>query len=325
MPAAPDHNDPFLSHSQPQGRKQQTLGRDQSKTFKATTQKARKVFPVHSGGHSLANSCCLVLLPLLEFVILVSLFLFLHYKFPTLTWSVVFACLLGSCVMVVLSLLARSNLGFYFALGISCIVACVLATLLGIFGYHQFMRDFWWMSTGRHYTSLDATTPAASRGDASWLHFNNGTKVDSARSVGFRDGAVYCAAPVLNAATATRVHYWAVGKDCCQKRSSFACDDAADLGASSAVVLMEGTSPFTAQETLDHVHYLRAIRQAEAAFDLVSADGALLLKWVRDPKAISWQLLNNGFLLLGVGAAAEFIISLILFCFLPQPNKAELP
>lgn len=323
MPTALEHNDPFLSHSQPHKGQSQKVNKTINKTLIKSTVKK----PAHKKeGSSLADCCCLVLLPWLEFVIITSLFLFLHTRASTFTWVFVFTCLVGSFVMIALALLGRRNLGYYYALGVSCIVACVLAACLGMIGYQQYMRDFWWMNTGRHYTALTATTPAAARSDASWLHFGNGSRVDTAKSVGFRDGSVYCAAPVLDDTQSTRVNYWAVGQDCCLKISGFSCDDAMELGAESAVVLLGEIGGFTAREKSDHAHYLRAIRQAEAAHGLVSADGALLLRWVRDPKEIRWQLLNNGLWLLGVGAAFELVLSLVLSTTLPRPNKAaELP
>jgi len=176
----------------------------------------------------------------------------------------VICCSVISGGLIAIALYGKRDMGWHFVLGVSCLAACLLAVWLGSVGYQWYMREYWWMQTGRHYTDLNATTSAQSRNDASWLHFRNGSRVDTMKAVGYRDGEVFCVAPVLSANQVTRVEYWAIGKDCCQKRSAFTCDDAGDPVAQSALAML-------GEDFVDREAYQRAVRQAEAAYKLASA------------------------------------------------------
>lgn len=318
-------NDPFLSHSG-QNKKKDTFVRP--KTSKPQTKQAQ----VHAWagnkkdvGRDVAQGCSLVFVPLLEFILVFSLFLFGHWRVPLLTWLTVMCCFTVSAVMITVSLLGQSReTGFHFALGVSCIVACVLAVCMGSFAYHAYMEQYWWMETGRHYANLNATSPAGSHLDGSLLHFHDTSAVDTTKAVGFRDGTVYCVAPVLDDTQSKRVEYWAVGKDCCDQRGDFLCDDASDPTASNAVVILGGTMLLPGQEQTRNKHWIRAVREAEAAHDLASSEGAMLVRWVRDPVTIQDQLHSSGVMLLGVGAALELVVAVILMCVLPRPSRKPL-
>lgn len=215
-----------------------------------------------------------------------------------------------------MALYGTRDIGWCFVLGVSCGVACILAIWFGSTGYQWYMREFWWMEIGRHYTELDATTSAQSRNDASWLHFKEGSHVDTMKTVGYRDGSIYCVAPVLSVNQVTRVEYWAIGKDCCQKRSGFTCGDAGKPGAQSAIALL-------GKDFVEKALYLRAVRQAEATYKLASAEGALLVQWVRDPKSIRDGLLRSGVYMLLLGAAMDLIVSIVLMCAMPRPHGKD--
>eukprot|EP00746_Dinoflagellata_sp_MGD_P163376 gnl/MRDRNA2_/MRDRNA2_91369_c0_seq1.p1 gnl/MRDRNA2_/MRDRNA2_91369_c0~~gnl/MRDRNA2_/MRDRNA2_91369_c0_seq1.p1 ORF type:complete len:375 (+),score=28.58 gnl/MRDRNA2_/MRDRNA2_91369_c0_seq1:87-1127(+) len=308
-------NDPFLSHSQKQSRKQPQ--RNQS----ATTGKYHHSHLRHDSYNAYGDCCqgvLLILVPLFVFILITCLFLYAHHVVPNLTWFTVFSTFLCSGGLCAMALYGTRDIGWCFVLGTSCGVACILAIWWGSTGYQWYMREFWWMEIGRHYTELNATTSAQSRSDASWLHFHLGSHVDTTKTVGYRGagrgaGAVYCVAPVLSANQLTRVEYWAIGKDCCQKRSGFTCDEAGNPGAQSAVAML-------GQDFIDQDFYQRAIRQAESAYKLASAEGAMLVHWVSDPKSIRDGLLWQGGALLLMGAAMELVIGIILACAMPRPH-----
>lgn len=265
------------------------------------------------------EDCCsgilLVLLPVLVFLLITCFFLYVHYAAPFVTWLTVFCCFLCCSGLIIMSLYGTRDLGWFYVVGVSSIVACVLAIWLGSVGYQWYMREFWWMEVGRHYTDLNATTSAQSRSDGSWLHFNKGSTVDTMRPVGYRDGtgSVFCVAPVLSANQMTRVEYWAIGKDCCQKRSGFTCGEAGNPGAQSAIAML-------GQDFVDRASYLRAVHQAEATYKFASAEGALLIQWVSDPKSIRNSLLFRGMTLLAFGALIEFAIAILFAFCLPRPH-----
>jgi len=309
-------NDPFLTHTTPQQQPQR-----QQKTYSTASTKARESKYQHAHRQYARHNICddwwkgilLVVLPLLVFLLITCLWLYVHYALPLATWLAIFCCFLCSGGLIAIALYGTKDLGWAFVLGVSCSVACLLALWFGSVGYQWYMREFWWMEIGRHYTDLNATTSAMSRSDASWLYFRNESKVDTMKAVGYRDGAVFCVAPVLSANQVTRVEYWAIGKDCCQKRSGFTCGEAGHIGAHSAIA-MRG------QDFVDKASYLRAVRQAEASYKLASAEGALLVRWVSNPKSIRDGLLWSGLWILLLGALMELIIASILACAIPRPH-----
>lgn len=226
---------------------------------------------------------------------------------------------------------SSGDMGWYYVLSVSLLVALGLAVLLGHFSYVHYMREYSWMTTGRHYTNMTAVTPAAARSDASWLHFKNDSYVDTSRSVGFRQGVAYgtgstfCAAPVMSVTNKEAVEYWAIGIDCCLKRATFTCDDATTPGAFSAIVVPGSVLPGVGWMGQDLLPFYRAVKMAEATYDLASANRPLLIRWVSDPKAVQATLWRNGTMVLWAGTLAELLIAIILACCLPQKrqNKNE--
>lgn len=262
----------------------------------------------------------LVLLPLFVYLLIVCMWLYVHYTLPMATWVSILCCFICCGGLIAMGFYGE-EMGWQFVLGVSCGVACLLAIWIGSVGYQWYMREYWWQTMGRHYTDLNATTVAQSRNDASWLHFGNGSHVDTMKAVGYRDSAVtlptiFCVAPVLSARSLARVQYWAIGKDCCEKRSGFSCGDAAVPGAQSAIAVL-------GEDFVDQISFRRAIRQAEAAHKLASAEGALLLRWVSDPRTIRRSLLWSALSFLAIGAALELIIASILACVMPRYGKTQ--
>merc|ERR1719453_2840516 len=92
--------------------------------------------------------------------------------------------------------------------------------------------------------------------------------------------------------------------DCCAQRNDFRCDDAGDESARGGVVVMD-----TSFLTPTHFeYYQRAVKEAEAAFDLVSASEPLFVRWIKDPS--SYQMA-----MFGAGSANFIIFGLIYFVF----------
>jgi hypothetical protein len=160
-------------------------------------------------------------------------------------------------------------------LGILLIFAVAAGVYFGDFGWDYIWRQYWWTQTGYRYDGNSAETPANARMDASVVGFKSTssnsnslvmqTLVDTTRSAGYKNGDIYCVAPVLSppsiANGLARVNFWAIGINCCQTIGSFTCDDTRT-----------------------------AIAKAEALHGLVSAAGALSVRWVDNPDSVEWQL-----------------------------------
>ena len=128
--------------------------------------------------------------------------------------------------------------------------------------------------------------PAAAHADAGKLLFSLDTKVDTSRTVGFRSRHVYCVAPIADYATTSTIQYWAVGVDCCQGRSQFACGDVTDSKARSGLVVFDNRGFFPSQ-----MHFFQqAAKQAAAEYGVVSARDAIFVEWTRDATALQNRL-----------------------------------
>lgn len=205
-------------------------------------------------------------------------------------------------------------------LGVLCLLAAVLGIIMGQEGWFNRWRPYWWLRTGRH-TIASAATPAAAVRDAAILNFtvpshelmSNKSLVDHSKSAGFRDGHVYCVAPILNAdlaaASYALVNYWAVGIDCCENVGSFTCDASRDYQGGFGIVMLDAGFPCPGCHKEE---FAAAIKKAEYEHGLVSADGALYVRWVQDGAAFTkWEYVN-AVVVLVVVAVVFFFVFLIL-------------
>lgn len=205
-------------------------------------------------------------------------------------------------------------------ISILCLLAVAAGTVIGGVGWHAYWRQYWWLQTGTRSANTSAATSAAGVVDAAVLdfwdakggHTNAGTFVDNSRSAGYKDKHFYCVAPILSPATAeatlARVNFWAVGLDCCQSVSGFHCDDSRIAEGGHGIVMLDDGFPCP---DCNSGHFKRAIEKAEALHGLVSAPGALMVRWVKNPIATElgmlWKavlfILTCGLLTLAVFAA----------------------
>lgn len=235
-----------------------------------------------------------LLLPWAAFVVVLLAGLFLRHWSRT-AWACLLVAFLASQVLAVARWLWRGRP----ASGVTRVTRAVMTFAMAIAGcavagtlWHHYMRQYWWMHTGVRYDSAltTASTPAEGRADAAWVRFagpasgspaGNLSVVDTSRAAGYRDGSIYCAAPVMSSASfgssVVRVNYWAVGIDCCQGSGSFTCDAARSSRGEYGVPLLSGGMPCAG---CNAARFEQAVRKAEALFGVVSAPGALRIRWV---------------------------------------------
>lgn len=193
-------------------------------------------------------------------------------------------------------------------LGILCLVSAVVASIAGADLWDNRWQEYWWTQTGRHYHDLNASTPARSVGDASILDFAHNLMdpvlVATDRAVGFEDERMYCAAPILQQegsdAPIVRVNYWAIGLDCCARYGAFQCD-AARIGAGmQAVIMRNGSYPC---DGCRPELFQAAVKKAEGTYGFVSANDALLVRWVQDAHEVVGDM------------QAKAMIDMLMSCF----------
>merc|ERR1719401_2010058 len=165
--------------------------------------------------------------------------------------------------------------------------------------------------------NTSASTPALSRTSSAVIGFmDEGGKtikhsaVDYMRSAGFKDGHYYCVAPVLNpemaASSLTKVNYWAIGIDCCSELGSFSCDASRSYNGGYGITVLDEGYPCPG---CSKDRFRAAIAKAEAMHGLLSAPGALYIRWVSDVPALELGMLLRALVFILLSA----ILSLLTF------------
>lgn len=202
-------------------------------------------------------------------------------------------------------------------LGSLSFVAVCSGTVVGSTGWHAYWRQYWWMQTGSRSEGNSAGTPAMGLLDSTIIGFwddatkrtINGTYVDSFRSAGYKDTHYYCVAPILSPMTEegtyARVNFWAVGMDCCQRSSSFYCDDSRRADAGYGLVMLDDGFPCP---DCHEQKFKAAVEKAEALHNLVSVPGAKMVRWVKNPIATELGMLWKAVLFILLSGIIAFCV-----------------
>lgn len=148
--------------------------------------------------------------------------------------------------------------------------------------------------------------------------FVDEARVDSQLSMGYKDGGLYCVAPVMDEVTASEVGFWAVGQDCCSARGNFVCDDAWNTDARAAIVVRQDDSLFGAGI---FERYMKAVRQAEAAYEITASAHPVFVRWVLNPSEVQANYQREGYGLLAVMWAIYLVVSIIVTFFINTKKK----
>mmetsp|Transcript_54886 Transcript_54886/g.117783 ORF Transcript_54886/g.117783 Transcript_54886/m.117783 type:complete len:318 (-) Transcript_54886:43-996(-) len=198
-------------------------------------------------------------------------------------------------------------------ISVLCLLALGIATTVGILTYDGWLAYYWSCGRSHAYANVLPSEAAAGYADAGQLIFADEARVDASRGLGYKDGGVFCVAPIRDEAWGIGpVQFWAVGMNCCDARGGFLCDDAWDPKARAGVVVSR-------DEALGrdwHPEYLLAVEQAEAAFDLVSSPDAVLVRWVADPERLLVNLWRAGTGILVVAGAVHLLFSIVMAALL---------
>jgi len=296
-------NDPFLTHG--------GQNRAAPRTGKGTY--AQRSTGVLTGAFSL------VALPWLVFIVITMMYAFVYHHYPEVVMLVVVGFTALSIMFVTLS--SRIEGRWYLFLGVLCFMATVMGTLYGLYNYHENFLQYEAYSANREYTNVLPSEPAAAHADAGKIEFSKTARIDTTKAVGYKQGEVYCVVPIMDDMQTSRVEYWAAGMNCCKQRADFQCDDAGDSEAHSGVVILDTNSFFPSNRDV----YEKAVKEAEAAFDIVSSPSPLFVRWKKDPQKVQDEYQKNGLGYLLVGCGVYLVLSLILgaICAIQSGKKAH--
>lgn len=251
----------------------------------------------------------MILVPWVAFIAVSCLFAFAYHHVPIVIWLLVILGI-ALCASQMQSASQRQTAQTLRLIILAMIALCV-AAIVGLINYKRFFAWYWFYEDGHTYTEVNPSEPAAGYSDASELMFTNRSHIDVTKSLGYKDVQVYCVAPILSNDPAQNngpVQFWAAGLDCCAARGLFGCDDAWNPHArGGAVVPSEATLD---GGVLDN--YRRATRQAEAAFNITSAQTAIVLHWVVDPEQVRRNHFRSGVGMLLISCAVYLALSCLV-------------
>lgn len=178
---------------------------------------------------------------------------------------------LGACLALSVGFLALSRSRPWQLLGFLCLIAVVLGHGLGSYSRKQYLVvDMIYRNSVSYDNVLPNSDPLAFK-DAGSLTFSRGTLVDSSRSVGYMDGDLWCAAPVVSGAYQNYAGFWAVGTNCCRQRGYFACGDVLNASVLGGLMILR-ESPVNEQ-------YKKAALMAAVTYGVAIPDSPSFIQW----------------------------------------------
>jgi hypothetical protein len=179
-------------------------------------------------------------------------------------------------------------------------VTLSLAVGLGIyFGNWNYESNMWYSfkyNSMENYPSIDVGKELAVNVlDAGRVYFASTAKIDTAQSWHFKDGTLYCVAPIVSSAgmQTKTLDFWAVGTDCCSDiASDFRCGEFTNANARSGLRLLDESKLKM---------YRLAVEQATQLYNIHSTN-PLFFEWTQDPldDVQKFQIAGWSFFQLGV-------------------------
>lgn len=265
-----------------------------------------------SVGSNIMSMILLIFIPWFVFLALVASFIFLYHHAQTLVVFIVFGFLTQSVVLMLIDLTRKTGGMWYMYLGVLCLLATTAGVVVGFYCYHTFMFQYNNYEEKRMYTNILPSEPGAAKMDAGMMIFSVDTRLDISRSVGYKEGSFYCVAPVMDEDMDTRVEYWAAGIDCCSYRGDFHCDDALDARTKSAAVIFKGLDSFEALFPSDYGHFIKAMKEAEVAYNLAASDNPIFVRWVLDPVELKESYYKSAIGFLSIAVCVFLVVSILL-------------
>lgn len=247
-----------------------------------------------------------VALPWLVFLLILCLFLFIYQDVPWLVWTLIALNILISLVFMVLG--AFGQKGMFFAIGVLIFSSILIATGIGIWLDDAYLRQYNDLSSREELKDVNpSVVPTSKERAAGIVTFQNTTFVDDRRTLGYvSEGKIFCAAPVaLAGKLIADPSYWAVGEQCCEKRSNFDCGTARDPNATQSVVVASSDPSIK--------KYQAAVRQALSIYgtNISAADDAMIVEFVSNAKGSVSDLWDSALNVAAIALTAEFMLCVL--------------
>jgi len=272
--------------------------------------KASDVFHLNFG-----QLAAIVLASWVHFCVVCILFGLTYHYHPVTVW----VCISIGVLFNIWKLLRARPYKDYFAT--TYLLALIISSTVGFFTYDLCLHSYWESRDLLISTNVLPSEDAGGFTDVGEIIFADEARLDFSKALGYKDGAVYCVVPIRdNGADGQKVQFWAVGVDCCSARGAFTCDDAFDPKAKAGIVLRNlGT-----MNSKWHPQYQDAVKQAEAAFELVSAKTPVYVQWVASPEEVAGNSGRTGAGILTVACCIWLFGGATIAIVLSQLKKGQI-
>lgn len=280
---------------------------DQSPSLLPPPRPASDEKPAH-----LANKWQMVLGVMLPWIImLVSMvfFVVVYRQQETAAWVVVGA--LGVLALEICALgLLRGHLPMALTGGL-CIAAVLSGVGLGLLIDDAYTRRYWHIVSSQEYNGIDPLN-VNTHNDAGIMHFVGDTFVDDRRTIGFvAKSQMFCVAPLAKpTAPNADVTYWAIGWDCCERRTNFDCGVPKAFDAS-----LSGLRYWPGEDE----YFLKAVDVARSVYGAGignSGKGPIFVQLSADPQSRLKMMWNGAWVLTVIISSLHMcVLVFILFVF----------
>jgi hypothetical protein len=255
-----------------------------------------------------------IALPFLVFALTAYLFGFsVHYTNPMWPWFFVGFCMLIAFVFLVKAaivyrkqkqemwsvpwyLLNDDDTWFLFLFA-AIAISCLLGIAVGEVIYSGYTQPYYTLFELHSYTGIDPVAEGKAYLDAGAINFKQDSYVDISHAVGYKDGNVYCVAPIkLGKDQVANKDFFAVGVNCCDGfPGNFNCfEKRAENFAHGGLRIIDN----------DNIPFFKlAAMQAGAEWGKNSPN-PLFFTWMRDPAKRITQYYSDGAWTYGTTLAA---------------------
>jgi hypothetical protein len=212
------------------------------------------------------------------------------------------------------STIRRRLFAFYW---FSCTLAWVLGFLGGDYNFEKHFKPYFDIKNLNTYPHVNPSVYYAQQYmDAAVIEFVPGSHLDVSKSYGFKNGNVYCVAPIVGPEAPKDnftgigkddYDFWAVGMNCCSgHRPDYHCGDYSNPRARNGLRLMPAE---------EHQYFKLAVQAAQAAHN-IKAKQPMFMYWTEYPADEIHALVEDGWkhLTHWVFAFALFQLILTILC-----------
>mmetsp|Transcript_18747 Transcript_18747/g.45203 ORF Transcript_18747/g.45203 Transcript_18747/m.45203 type:complete len:316 (+) Transcript_18747:88-1035(+) len=227
-----------------------------------------------------------------------------HFSYPLAAWAL---CAGGIGICLWLWAVSRAHTrGWWFSyLSFAFAVAFIAAVIGGDLNFWYNAQPYYVVSNLNSYVNIDpsALVDGQQYMDAGRVYFTKDARVDAGKAMGFKNGDLYCVAPiVVSNKPLASYDFWAVGKNCCSGLApDFRCGEFRNPSAKSGLRLMADK---------DRPLYRLAVMKAASAYDIVAAH-PLFFHWVEDPVVEISTYIQEAWKWLVVGIILHFVFNFV--------------